>query len=480
MDSDDAGSSRRYLATAALVLCSVILAKVLYAAQGGSAQPSLVDWGDWAVWLRLIGCGMCLVGIAFCSLSEIALVSVNRSRIKKLAQEGNARAQVVRQMFEDPSVDYLSTLVVMINVFVLLLSNMMTWVWLHTGNEQYLKLATAGTIVLVLLFGEIMPKSYGAHSAEAIALRVGPWIARAARSLFARWVVGLVTLLTRPVLRLFRLDSVPGRRFAITAKELRVMTDMGQEEGVLEADEAQLLDSIISFTELTVREIMTPRVDVVAIEADQPLSEAIKLIAREGRSRIPVYEENLDNVIGILYANDILRAICQGRSEATIRELMRPPLRVPESKRIDELLRELQQKKVHLALVIDEHGGLDGVVTIEDILEEIVGEVVDEHDNEVAEIRQISEDTWMIAARAPRHDVEQALGIELPEGDFDTIGGFIIESLQTLPDPGQSVVHQGFKFEVASTEGPRIKQVRARRLSAEEASQLEPGGTPAA
>jgi CBS domain containing-hemolysin-like protein len=213
---------------------------------------------------------------------------------------------------------------------------------------------------------------------------------------------------------------------------------------------------------------MVPRVDMVMVDASVPIAEAARIIAQSGKSRIAVHEEDDDEIIGILYATDVLRCFHAGDTEKTARDVAREPLLVPETKPVDDLFRELRQRRTHLALVIDEHGGVDGLVTMEDVLEEIVGDVRDEHDiNEHPDIRQLDDGTYLVSGTTPRHEIEELLEIDLGDdnGEFDTIAGLLFLRADGLPEAGYYVDHGPFRFQVMSMDGPRIVEVRIASLA---------------
>lgn len=243
------------------------------------------------------------------------------------------------------------------------------------------------------------------------------------------------------------------------------------------AKEKELIDNIIDFRETIVREIMVPRLDIVAVEANTSLQKALDVIIEHGHSRIPVYEENIDQMIGILYAKDILRYVREalpGWPTVSLREMMRRPYFVPDSKRVSALLPEMQQNKVHLAIVVDEYGGTAGIVTIEDVLEEIVGEIQDEYDRETPQMQQVGEYEYLINARADIEDVSDFIGVPLPEDEADTLGGFIYSRLKTMPKVGDEVAYPPVRMRVLSVDGRRIGQVyvvvESREVSASEPS----------
>jgi CBS domain containing-hemolysin-like protein len=250
----------------------------------------------------------------------------------------------------------------------------------------------------------------------------------------------------------------------VTEEEIKTLVDAGEEGGLLEEEEKEMIYSIFEIGDTLAREIMVPRIDVLALEVDTPLPEAVEAVIRLGHSRIPVYQETIDNIVGLLYAKDLLR-VWKNQSEASsLRALLRPAYFVPETKKVDELLAELQQKRIHMAIVVDEYGGTAGMVTLEDIVEEIVGEIRDEYDaNEEASFEKVSESEYVFDARIDLDEVNELLGLSLPSGDSDSLGGFIYSQLGHVPAPGEKVAAGAAQFEVLTVTGRRIRKVRAKR-----------------
>jgi CBS domain containing-hemolysin-like protein len=254
----------------------------------------------------------------------------------------------------------------------------------------------------------------------------------------------------------------------VTEEEILTLVDAGEEEGVIEQDEKEMIASIFKLDNTLVREVMVPRIDMVALQAETPLKDALDVVIAAGHSRIPVYKENIDNIAGLLYAKDLLEVWRDEQDNVDLAAILRAPLFVPETKKLDDLLEELQQMKVHLAVVVDEYGGTAGIVTIEDIVEEIVGEIQDEYDAEEAIYKAIGDDEFEVDARIDIDDLNQMLGSDLPTELGDTLGGFIYSQLGKVPSPGEEVLADGLQIEVLSVDEQRIDKVRIRRLPKEE------------
>ncbi|TMC74833.1 MAG: HlyC/CorC family transporter [Chloroflexi bacterium] len=314
--------------------------------------------------------------------------------------------------------------------------------------------------LIAVLFGLFIPRSLGARHAQAV--------------LFVLvWPLELITWLTRPlVVVLFALTRIFIRPFGgnpqagalVTEEDIRSLVETGQAQGVLEEREQQMITSVLAIAERPVREVMVPRTDIVAIDIDTPADEMLKIITNIGHSRIPVFEGSPDNIVGILYVKDLFRRLARGEKDVQIRPYLRAAQFVPESKKIDELLREMQKDKVHIAIVVDEYGGTSGLVTIEDLVEEIVGEIRDEYDVEQEMVLPVSESEALMDARVPFEDVRETFDLELPSSEnYDTLGGFVVAQLGRFPKTGEAVEAGGARFVVESVEGRRIRRVRVMK-----------------
>ncbi|RLG57759.1 MAG: hemolysin, partial [Candidatus Hydrothermarchaeota archaeon] len=311
-------------------------------------------------------------------------------------------------------------------------------------------IATGVLTFVILVFGEITPKSISAENAERISLVVAKPIKFFIK--FFSPLVYILTLITGPVTK-----RSGKRRVMITEDEIRLLVEMGEKEGVIEKEEKEMIKGVFEVGDMVAKEVMIPRVDMVCIEVNESIDEALKLIRETGFSRIPVYEGNRDNIVGILYAKDIIRHL---NKKIKIKDIMRPPFFIPETKSLRELLREMQKLKLHMAIVVDEYGGTAGLVTLEDIIEEIVGEIMDEVDEEEELIRRIDENTWLVNARARIEEVNEILNLEIPEDEFETIGGFVFNKLGKIPKIGDYIEIDGVKITVEKMKDKRIRKVR--------------------
>jgi putative hemolysin len=413
---------------------------------------------------------------AFFAATETALVSARRSRLRQLRNEGVRWAALAERLAEDSrpllTTVYLGTILIHFAAaaFAVLVLVPPVSEWL-ARIPSIGSIATSLAVVLVvpilalvmLVFGELFPKSLALRDPEGVALRLVPAFR------VAGW---LLSPITRVLMTLSRLaESLTGSEHPgvgvpfVTEEEIRTMVDAGEEGGVIEEDEKEMIFSIFEFGDTLAREIMVPRIDVTALDVTASLDEAIDVVLEKGFSRIPVYGDTIDNVIGLLYAKDLLHRLREGTTEVGLESLLRPAYFVPESKELDELLQELQTQKIHMAIVVDEYGGMAGVVTIEDIIEEIVGEIQDEYDFEEPFAQLVDDTEAIFNARIDLDDVNKLLGANLPTDEADTLGGLIYNELGRVPKAGDAIQVSGFRIEVMSVLGRRIKVARIVRLS---------------
>lgn len=377
-----------------------------------------------------------LVLAAFAAASETALTSVSRLRMRSLAEEGNRRAEVVVKLHNQPNA-YLSTILSVNTVAVIVSSTTATLIIANTYHNFPEAAGTAILSAFVLVFCEIAPKSLALRFNERLALILGRPVA--ALTSVLRPLVGGLTLLSNSLLRAAtRGKGVVGP--FVTEEELKLMLHLGQQQGVVEYGEQEMIHGILEMTDKTVREVMVPRIDVVAIEASHSLSELIDLVVEHGHSRIPVYEESMDNIVGVVYAKDLLRETARNGERRKIRTLMREPYFTPEVKHVGELLKEMQERKVHMAVVVEEHGGTAGIVTFEDLIEEIVGPIRDEYDvAEQEEVQFLNDCEVLLNARFPVDDIKDLLHLDVGETESDSIGGLVYERLGEIPAVGATI-----------------------------------------
>ena len=374
----------------------------------------------------------CLVFSAFFSSSEVALISITRAKVRTLLNEGKKGSKSLSALKETPN-RFLIAILIGNNIVNVAAAAIATAVTISIFGDIGVGIATGVVVILLLFFGEIGPKIYAARNTEKLALAVSK-------------PVLLLSRILSPVI--WGIEKITGRFGAsaavgetmVTEEEIKEWIEVGKEEGTIEQEEREMLYSVLEFGDTLTREIMTPRVDVALIEDIRTLDEAMQLFNETGFSRIPVYHDTLDNIIGILNIKDVFSTAFSGKRNIPIRELMYDPFFVPETKKIDDLLKELQVRKVQIAIVLDEYGSFVGIVTVEDILEELVGDILDEFDREEPEIQKIGEGTYLVDAKIWVDDLNDELDVSLPVHEsYETIGGLLIDRLGHIPHPGESV-----------------------------------------
>ncbi len=425
-----------------------------------AAQASVSNSGWTAIeWLQLVGIFVALLFSACSSAAETALTSVNRIKIKNQVEAGDQTAQRIERLLAEPN-KFLTTILVINTVAVIVASTLATVLALKFSANWGALLAVLLTTLVTLIFCEISPKTAALQNPE-----------RWARALvnpvrFAAWllapVLWLLSFITTSLVRLLG-GRLRRRGPFVTEEELRLLVTVGEEEGVIEEEEREMIHSIFELGDRPVREIMVPRIDMVTLEGEDTLDDAATLIMQGGLSRIPVYEETIDNIIGVLYAKDLLRHLRQGNTQAKVRDFVRPAYFVPESKKLDDLLHELQQQRVHMAIVVDEYGSVAGLVTIEDLVEEIIGDIKDEYDKEEILYERVGDDEYVIDAKISIDAFNDLLATKLTDEGYDTLGGFVYTRLDKVPSVGDEVTYRNLTLTVLATRGRRITKVRVTR-----------------
>lgn len=415
---------------------------------------------DATSWLEAVLLLACLVLSGLASASETALTAVSRIRMKQLAEEGNRRAKEVDRLLKDPA-RYLTTILAVNNVAVIVASSVTTVLAIRLIPQWGEVIATVLLSVVVLIFAEITPKTLAVQNAERAALFCGGFVSAASYLLGP--VLAVLGWVSSGTIRLFGGQRTVKNPF-VTEEQLRMLVTVGEEEGILEETEKEMIHSIFEFGDTVVREVMKPRVDIVGIEADAPFDEVVRVAIEAGHSRIPVYRESLDHILGVLYVRDLVAAMRPGHEVRSVTELMREPLFVPETMKVDDLFRDMQRRKIHMAIVLDEYGGTAGLVTIEDLLEEIVGDIQDEYDVEEPEVEKVGDGTYVVDARLSIDSLNDLLGTEIEAEDVDSVGGLVISHLGRLPEEHDKVtVADDVELEVLQLEGHTIRRVKAVR-----------------
>ncbi|PIC05297.1 hypothetical protein CS060_05335 [Anoxybacillus flavithermus] len=393
---------------------------------------------------------------AFFSASETAFSSVNKIRLKNYVDEkrrGSKKALYIAENFDEA----LSTILVGNNIVNIAAASISAKVATDLfGGSTGLVISTVGMTILILIFGEVLPKSLAKEHAESFSLLISDVLYMLIQ-LFTP-VTALLVMLKKLVSKFVGHQAdVP----SVTEEEIKVMVNLSEEEGVIDNKEKELVHRSLDFNDILVGEIFTPRIDMVAVEVNQPVEEIRDIFLRERYSRVPVYEGDIDNVIGILSESDFFSQLVQGK-EVNVRQLLRTPLFVVESMRISTLLPELQKSKVHMAIVIDEFGGTSGLITLEDILEQIVGEIWDEHDEAVKTFQKINDYEYEFNAELPLDEFCDILGIDELESSSHTLGGWVFEMFERIPTVGESFEYESLTVTVRQVENRRIRKVLVR------------------
>jgi CBS domain containing-hemolysin-like protein len=426
------------------------------------------------VWGGVVAIVVCLALSAFFSSSEIAMFSLAPHRMESLVEDGVPGSKTLKALKDDPH-RLLVTILVGNNLVNIAMSSIATGLLAITLDNQALAVlaSTFGITALVLLFGESAPKSYAVENTESWALRIAKPLKFAEKILLPLIVV--FDFLTRQV------NKVTGGRSAIetsyvTRDEIRDIIETGEREGVLEEEEREMLQRTLRFNRTIAKEVMTPRLDVTAVSADATIEEAIETCVQSSHARVPVYEGSLDNIIGVVHIRDLVRDRDYGEGTENLKldDLIEPTLHVPESKNVDELLAEMRESRMHMVVVIDEFGTTEGLVTMEDLTEEIVGEILEGEEEEPIEF--IGDDTALVKGEVNIEDVNEAMEIDIPEGEeFETLAGFIFNRAGRLVEEGELIEYDGVEIRVEQVENTRIMKARVTRPTPEEEETADDG-----
>ena len=416
---------------------------------------------------------------AFFAATEIAFISLNDAKIEKQSKEGNKKAKQIKKMLREPS-KFLATIQIGITLAGFLSSAFAADAFADDLAPMLQNLIPLGltawrniSIILItiilsyfsLIFGELVPKRLAMRNSEKIAFgTIG--IIRTISIITAPFVK-LLTASTNGVSKLFGISGTDEE--TVTEEEIRMMVDVGEEKGSIKEEERELINNVFEFNDKVVSEIMIHRKDIYAIDINSDIDNILKELDEYKYSRIPVYEENIDNIVGMLFIKDLLANVNK-KEKVKIAKIIREPYFVSENKPIDELFRDLQKNKHQLAIVLDEYGGTAGLVTMEDIIEELVGNIFDEYDEEEKEFEKIDDNTFLISGSVSIHDLRKILGVEIPEGEYDTLSGYLIELLGRIPSDDEKPVIETKRvtYKIEDYEEKRILWVKACRNNVEE------------
>jgi len=397
--------------------------------------------------------GVCLLTTMFFSAAEMAFIAANRLRLRHLAEEGSTTAARYLEAFRHPE-RILSTAMMGVTISHIVASSITTVVLLPSLGGWAWLVATGVLTPIMLVFGEIIPKAIAREWATSLILRLFRPL-RWASAILVPFVF-TANKIVSAVLRLFG-GPRPDTRHFVSREELKALLSMEPGEADVTTQEAEMIDKIFDLGDTTVREIMVPLVEVAMLPDTATADDAVALIQRRGFSRIPIFRQRETNVIGVIGAMDIL---ARGGEATDLPALMRPPVYVPETKRIDDLLRDMQRSHNHMAIVVDEYGGSTGAVTLEDILEEIVGEIRDEHDRAPASVERLPDGSYLVAARTNLEEINEALDWTLPKRDYETVAGLVLATLHRIPRRGEEFQVDGYTITVLEADERHIVAVK--------------------
>jgi CBS domain containing-hemolysin-like protein len=401
---------------------------------------------------------LCVILVALLAGSEAALLSVSKIRIRNLAEQGVKSALAVAKLVEKHD-KLFATILTTENFFIIIASSLGTATALKMFGPEMLIWASLVLTILVVIFGEITPKTFAAQNAEKVSLLV-------ARPML--WLVTItspfISILSAITAMLLRLTGQHGRVHSpfVTEEELRMMIDVSSTEGVLQHEERELLQNVFEFGDTVASEVMISRTRVIALEDDTTLRDLLHTAAETGHSRYPIYHESIDTVVGIIHLKDALVTLAgdPAAMDQPILALMKPPVFIPENKKIAELLPLMQKRRLQMVVVADEFGGTEGIVTIENLLEEIVGDIDDEHHvDDEAEVQTVDEKTAVVDGTVTIDDVNDQVQINLPYGPYQTLAGFIMTQLGHIPHAGEKLIYDSIEFTITEVHGPRVDKV---------------------
>ncbi len=411
----------------------------------------------------IIAIVVCILIVAFLSSSEASLISVNRIRIRNLAEKKNKRAKLVQSILSEHE-RLFGTILLTENFFIILATSIGTAILLNILGKDGWWIASLIMTVLVVLLGEITPKTIAVSHAERFAL-------------FVAYPIRFLIKITHPVVWFFTrlpgwiLKTMGAKSSSspfITEDDIRAMIDLGEEAGTLQEEEKEMLHKVFEFGDTVASESMVPRTEIVAISDDATVDEALQLVKEKGFSRYPVIHEKMDNVVGILYIKDILIKMSEGKVDRNtpIRNFVRDAYFIPENKKISELLAEMQKRKFQIAMVMDEYGGTAGLITLEDLMEEIVGSLQDEFEKIQAEkdVEIIDERTFIVAGTTPLDEVSELVDVKLESEDFHTIGGYVFGLFGRLPREGEQIRYHNLRFLVLQMDGKKIAKIKITKV----------------
>ncbi|SKC54723.1 Mg2+ and Co2+ transporter CorB, contains DUF21, CBS pair, and CorC-HlyC domains [[Eubacterium] yurii] len=395
---------------------------------------------------------------AFFSSSETALINMSKIRLKHLVKEKVKNADKLEKLYEDSN-KLIGAILIGNNIVNVATSSIATIITTSRFSNAGLGISVGLTTLVILIFGEITPKNLALKNSESISLFVAPIILFLVR-IFTPilFILNNISNLLSALLGQRNDDKKP----TITQDELKTIVDVSNQEGVLETDETEMIQNIFEFKDLTVDDIMIQRMDIVAISADMSYDEIIDVFKNRQLSRLPIYEDTIDDIIGVLYAKDLFFTE-QSKEDFDIKTVMREPVFVNEFVKISDFFKKMQQVKTHIAIVLDEYGGVAGIVTMEDLVESIVGDIYDEYDQQDEEVRKLKENIYVINGNSKLTEIQDLLQVELVSKDYESLGGYLMDKMGKIPTQGDIYEDENFKFVISSMDKNRINKVKVIR-----------------
>jgi CBS domain containing-hemolysin-like protein len=417
---------------------------------------------------ELVAIALLIVLAGVLAAAETSITRMNRVRAYHLQEEGRRGAGQLVRIVENPA-RYLNVVLLLTLLVHLGGTTLATVVAVRHLEDLGEVVATVAMTVLLFVFAEITPKTFAVMHTDRVALRLAPFVVAVTRA-FGPVARALITVAN---------VIMPGKGLPqgpfVTEQEIRAMAEMASEEEAIEEEEKELIHSIFEFGDTLVREVMVPRPDMVTAPVEAGVRDVLDLMLKHGYSRIPLYRGTIDDVVGVAYAKDLLRHLHAGKEDVPLETIMREPYVVPETKKVSDLLKDMQTRRVHMAIVVDEYGSTSGLVTIEDILEELVGEIADEYDREEPQVEPVDANTYRVNGRLSIDELNELLGVDLPHDEWDTVAGLMYGLLGAVPTQGQQVTFDNLVFTAEKVQGRRIAKVLVQRKPPEEGRDREAG-----
>jgi putative hemolysin len=426
-----------------------VLAPVLFGTSGFHAVDGIL----------IVIIALLLAGSGVLAMSETSLVRMNKIKAKALVDERRRGARQLARLVENPA-NFLNPILLLVLICQLVSATLVGLVAEHLLGGLGVIFGAVFEVVVIFVFFEAVPKNWAVLNEDRAALLSAPLISALLRFPPIRWLSSLLIGLANWIIGAPDPDDDAFPQTFITDSELKAMADVAHEEKVIEKEERTFIHSVIDFGDTVTREVMVPRPDMRTIEADASVEAALEAALAAGFSRIPVEQDGIDDIIGVAYAKDLVRAERAGKADQPVLESMREAVFVPESKEVSALLRDMREKKFHMAIVVDEYGGTAGLVTLEDLLEELVGDITDEFDVDEPGVERLDDGSVVVDGGYSVDDAGELLDADLPTGSWDTVGGLILDRLGRVPDPGDSVEVDGFRLTALNVRGRRIGRVR--------------------